>query len=416
MSDIKNQHAPATEPSEPEAKSRDGIDGTSGIIAYFARNPVAANLMMIFIIVVGIASYFSIQKQMFPAVERNYINASIAYRGASPQEIEESITIKIEEAVKDIAEIKESVGQSWRGGGRVTMEIDADAELPDVLDKVKSRIDGVATFPSSMEPIMVAQQEWNQDVVEMALVGDLALEELKPFAQQIEKELLALGNVQLAEENSPQDEIGIEIKPEMLRKYSLTINDVTQAIRRYSANFSAGQIQTDTGTIAVRVENQFYNGEEFEDIPVKVGAGGARVLLKDVAIIKDGFTEGERYFRFNGENAVSINVKATKTQDIVPIADSVRRYVEAKNQELPEGLSVEIIVDFTYYLNGRLDMMLSNLAQGAVLVFLMLALFLRFKLAFWVMVGLPVCFLGALMMMPVVGITINILSLLWCWA
>lgn len=400
----------STEPQsnlpEPNYSQRGG-----GIIGYFARNAVASNLMMFMIILLGVFSYFTIQKQMFPNIEINYINAFISYPGASPQEIEESITIKIEEAIKDLPEIKDSVGRSWRGGGRITMEIKLDENLPDVLDKVKARIDGIATFPGAMEPITVSQVERQPEVMELALIGDLSLTELKPIARQIEAELLALSNVQLAAANTPNDEIAVEIKPEMLRKYDLTISDVTQAIRRYSANYSAGQIRTDSGTIAVRVENQFYKGEEFSNIPVKVGTGGSRVLLKDVATIYDGFEEGERYFKFNGVNAISVTVRATRSQNIIPVSNSVKAYIEVKNKTLPQGVEIKTVVDFTYYLNGRLDMMLNNLMQGAVLVFLMLALFLRFKLAFWVMIGLPVCFLGAMALMPIVGVTINIMSL-----
>nr|WP_136251990.1 efflux RND transporter permease subunit [Ningiella ruwaisensis] len=383
----------------------------SGLISFFAQNSVAANLLMGFIIIMGLISYFTIQKQMFPNIEINYINAYVSYPGASPKEIEENIIIKIEESLTDVTEIKKSIGRSWRGGGRVTMEIHTSEHLPDVLDKVKARIDGIATFPASMEPITVQQIEWQQEVMELAVVGDLPLADLKPIAEQLEEELLQLSNVQLASAGSPQDEIGIEVRPEMLRKYNLTISDISTAIRRYSANFSAGQIRSDSGMIAVRVENQFYNGEEFRNIPVKVGEGGAKVLLKDVADINDGFTEGERYFKYNGENAIYMDVSATKSQNILPVADSVRSFVEARNKTLPQGVELKILVDMTYYLNGRLDMMLNNLAQGAVLVFIMLAIFLRVKLAAWVMIGLPVCFLGAMMVMPFVGITINILSL-----
>jgi multidrug efflux pump subunit AcrB len=383
----------------------------SGLIAYFAQNPVAANLLMAFIIIMGIISYSTIQKQMFPNIEINYITANVSYPGASPKEIEENIIIKIEEAVADVTEIKKSVGRSWRGAGRVTMEIHTSEHLPDVLDKIKAKIDSIATFPASMEPITVSQIEWQQDVVELSVVGDLPLTELKPLALQIEEELLQLNNVQIVEAGTPDAEISIEVQPSMLRKYNLTITDITQAIRRYSANFSAGQIRSDSGMIAVRVENQFYNGDEFRDIPVKIGDGGSQVLLKDVAVIKDEFTEGERYFKYNGKNAIHLGVKATKNQNIIPVAESVRAYVEQRNETLPDGVSLELLVDMTYYLNGRLDMMLTNMTQGAILVFLMLAVFLRIKLAFWVMIGLPVCFLGAIMMMPFLGITINILSL-----
>ncbi len=383
----------------------------TGIIAYFANNSVAANLLMGFIIIMGIISYLTIPRQMFPTIERNYINISVQYPGASPQEIEENIVLKIEEQLNDITEIKKSIGRSWRGGGRVTLEINFNEEINDVLDKVKARIDSIGTFPAAMEPVTISQQEFRQEVMQLTIVGDLSLDALKPIAEQIEDEILQLQNVQLANARSPNDEIAIEIKPEVLRKYNLSIDDVTQAIRRFSANFSAGQIRTESGMIAVRVENQFYNGEEFKDIPVKIGPSGSKVLLKDVATIKDGFTEGERYFKYNGKNAISLEVSATKAQSIIPVAESVKAYIKVRNLTLPESVEINVLVDMTYYLNGRLDMMLKNLVQGAILVFLMLALFLRFKLAFWVMLGLPICFLGAMMLMPIFGITINILSL-----
>ncbi|KAA1162744.1 efflux RND transporter permease subunit [Pseudoalteromonas fuliginea] len=383
----------------------------TGIIAYFANNSVAANLMMIFIVVMGIISFLNIQRQMFPNVEINYINIEANYPGASPQEIEESILIKIEESLKDVTEIKKGVYRAFRNGGTASLEINTDAKLTDVLDKVKLRVDGIATFPAGMEPVTISQVEFRQDVIGMTLVADLPLTELKPIANQIEDELLQLSNVSLVVNDVPLDEIAIEIEPDTLRQYNLTLSDVMNAVRRYSANFSAGQLKTDAGVISVRVENQFYSGEEFRQIPVKIGANGAKVLLQDIAVIKDQFTEGERYFKFNGENAVYISVKATEEQSIIPVADSVKAFIELKNKELPLGVRLEPLMDFTYYLNARLDMMVTNLIQGAILVAIMLSIFLRFKLALWVMIGLPVCFLGAMMMMPLFGVTINILSL-----
>lgn len=163
--------------------------------------------------------------------------------------------------------------------------------------------------------------------------------------------------------------------------------------------------------ISVRIENQYYKGEEFRAIPVKIGANGGKVLLQDIATIKDGFTEDDRYFRYSGQNAMYLSVKATKDQNMVTVAESVKAYIEQKNQTLPSDLKIKTLVDMTYYLNARLDMMLKNLLQGAVLVTLMLSLFLRVKLAMWVMIGLPVCFLGAVMMMPAIGVSINIISL-----
>ena len=383
----------------------------SGLIAYFANNSVAANLMMVFIIIMGIISYFTIQRQMFPNVEINYIEVQANYPGASPQEIEESILIKIEESLKDVTEIKRGVYRSFRNSGRASLEINTDAELTDVLDKVKLRVDSIATFPAGMEPVTISQVEFRQDVIGMTLVGDIPLTELKPVANKIEDELLQLSNVSLVQNDVPLDEIAIEIDPDSLRQYNLTLSEVASAVRRYSANISAGQLRTDAGIISVRVENQYYSGDEFRQIPVKIGANGAKVLLNDIAVIKDQFTEGERYFKFNGENAVYLSVKATKEQNMIPVADSVKAFIEQKNKELPAGLRLVPLMDMTYYLNARLDMMKSNLFQGAILVAIMLSIFLRFKLALWVMIGLPVCFLGAMMMMPLFGISINIVSL-----
>ncbi|PKH85424.1 efflux RND transporter permease subunit [Colwellia sp. Bg11-28] len=382
-----------------------------GIIAYFINNPILSNLMMVFIIVIGLLSYFNIQKQMFPNIEINKVHIEVSYPGASPQEIEESILIKIEESIKGITEIKRGVSKSYRGSGSIVLEIDPQKELSEILDKIKYKVDSISVFPADMEPITIYQAEFQQDVIQMSLVGDQPLNELKPLAKKIEDELLQLKNVSLVDLNIPEDEISIEIKPNTLRKYGLSFDDVKKAINKYSANTSAGQLRTDVGIISVRVQNQFYEGKEFRHIPVKIGDNGSKVLLQDIAVINDGFVEGERYFKHSGHNAVYISIKATADQDMTLVAQSVHDFIALRNKNLPKGIELKTIVDMTYYLNARLDMMLMNLVQGAILVALILSLFLRFKLAMWVMVGLPVCFFGAIMVMPFLGVSLNIVSL-----
>jgi len=386
-------------------------DTNHGIIAWFARNSVAANLLMIFIVVMGLAAYSGLQRQMFPMAEFNYIRISASYPGASPQEIEEGIIVKIEEALKDVPEVERVVSRAFRGSGSLRLTIDDNASLANVLDKVNLRVDGIASFPAGMEPVTIVQEEFTQQVIELPLVGDLPLTELKDIAKEVEDELLQLDNISIVQAGYPPDEIAIEVKPDVLRKYNLSISDITTAIRAYSSNISAGQLRTQSGIIAVRVENQYYQGDEFAKIPVKIGTGGSQVLLGDVAEIKDAFTEGDMYFKYSGKNAIYMTVRATKTQSIIPVAQSIKDYVELKNEQLPDGVSLEVMVDFTYYLDARLDMMLKNLLQGAILVAIMLSLFLRFRLAFWVMVGLPICFLGAVMLMPLFGVSINLMSL-----
>ena len=386
-------------------------DSKSGLIGYFAHNPVAANLLMIFILIMGLVSYFTIQKQMFPNVEINYIHIQVVYPGASPKEIEESVMIKIEESLKDVTEIKRMVARSFRNSGRVSLEIEPDEDLTDVLDKVKLRVDGISTLPAGLEPLIVYQQEFQQQVVEMSLTADVPVFEMKPLARQLEQELLQLKNVSLVNVYAPDEEIGIEIDPEVLREYGISINDVMLAINQYSTNASAGQLRTESGLVSIRIENQYYDGEEFRKIPVKIGENGAKVLLGDIAVIKDGFEEGMNYFKFNGHNAIYFQVNATKDQSSTVVSNSVKRWMEQRNETLPPGVKIEKLVDMTYYLNARLDMMLKNMAMGAILVAIMLTVFLRFRLAMWVMVGLPVCFLGAIMVMPFFDVTINVVSL-----
>jgi Cation/multidrug efflux pump len=169
------------------------------------------------------------------------------------------------------------------------------------LDRVKQEVDALSNLPASMEPLNVAQVEFRQTVIRMAVVGNKPLTELKRAAQDIEDELLQLKDVTLVELSAPTYEIAIEVAPRILRKYNLTLNQVSDAIARYSANFSAGEVRTDSGMIAIRVENQRYRGDEFRQIPIKIGPNGSRLLLQDIATIKDGFTEGERYFNTQGK-------------------------------------------------------------------------------------------------------------------
>ncbi|HBR97446.1 MAG TPA: acriflavin resistance protein [Gammaproteobacteria bacterium] len=407
----KDDHNQDALPREVPNNAVVGQDSRAGVIAYFAYNPVAANLLMWFIIILGVVSYLTIQRQMFPNIELNMIHIHAAYPGASPQEIEESILIKVEESLKDVTEIDRIVSHANRNSGTVLLEVDVDADLTETLDRVKLRLDGIATFPADMEPLTVYQVEFQQDVIEMVLTGDVPLNDLKPVAKMLEDELLALSEVALVEGYYPDDEISVEISPEMLREYGLTLGEVSTAIAAYSTNMSAGQLQSDAGVISVRVQNQYYNGEQFRRIPVKITRDGGRVLLGDIATIVDSFVEGEHHYKYNEKNTIYLSVKATKDQNMVTVAEQVKAWLTERQKTLPSGLALQILVDTTYYLNGRLYMMKKNLLMGAVLVGLMLTLFLRLKVALWVMVGLPVCFLGAVTFMQVFGITLNIISL-----
>ncbi len=389
-------------------------DTNKGLIAWFARNSVAANLLMIFIIIGGLLTATTIRKQMFPQPEINWLQFSVAYPGAAPQEVEEGITIKIEEALETIQGLERVISYSNRNSSSGYIRIDEAYDPQVVLEEVKSQVDSITSFPEGMERPKIERIKFTQEVLYMSLFGDLSPRELKEIGQLIYDEIQQLPLINVSDFYSGLNyEISIEVSKDKLREYGLSFNDVANAVRNSSRNMSAGQIRAENGYVNLRVEKQAYKGYEFESLPLITLKDGTKVLLGDVATVRDGFEEGIQYSKFNGKNAVTLFIGAANNQDITDVADVVKKYVAQKKESLPKGVELEIWVDLTYYLQGRLDMMIDNMKSGAILVFLMLALFLRVRLAFWVMMGLPVCFLGTLLFMPVefINVTLNITSL-----
>ena len=385
-----------------------------GLIAWFARNPVAANLLMIFILIGGILTAFTIRKQMFPQFESNWISVSAVYPGAAPQEVEEGITIKVEENLEGIEGIKRLITYSNRGSSQAWIEIEEQFDPQEVLDEIKVQVDSINTFPAGMERPIVRRDKYEQEVMILALYGDMSNYQLKELGNDIKDELQALPNINLVNFNGGLNyEIGIEVSPDKLRAYGLTFRDIASAVQSFSANMSAGQIRSENGYISMRVEKQAYRGSEFSKLPLITLADGAQVYLGDVATINDGFEEGLQYSKYNGKNSLSFEVNASKDQDITDVAKVLKTYMAEKQSQLPAGVKLSPIVDLTYYLEGRLDMMVDNMIWGGLLVMLVLALFLPLRLAFWVMMGLPVSFLGAFLFMPIgfLDVTINLASL-----
>ncbi len=385
-----------------------------GLIAWFARNSVAANLLMIIIIIGGLLSAGSIRKQFFPQVEINWIEFHAGYPGAAPQEVEEGITIKIEEALERVQGLDRVITHSNRNSSSGYIRIEESYDPQIVLDEVKSQVDSISSFPDDMEQPRIERIKMRQEVMYISLYGDLSLTQLKDLGRNIHDEIQQLPLINITEFYSGLPyEIGIEVSKDKLREYDLKFTDVAMAVRNFSRNMSAGQIRAENGYINLRVENQAYRGHEFETIPVIFRPDGTKVLMGEVATIHDGFQEGIQYSKFNGKNSVTFFIGAAENQSITKVADVMRKYVEQKQHDLPKGVNIDSWVDMTYYLQGRLDLMLGSMKTGAILVFIMLALFLRVRLAFWVMMGLPVCFLGTLLLMPssFIDVTINVISL-----
>ncbi|NDY96051.1 efflux RND transporter permease subunit [Wenzhouxiangella limi] len=382
------------------------------IIAWFAHNPVAANLLMICLIAGGTYSAITISKEITPRVETNLVTVTVPYRGGTPKDVEQGVLIKIEEAIQDLDGVREIIATAREGAGTVTVEVEAGYDVLEVLDTIKSRVDAIPTFPAETERPRYRRATWSQNVIWVSVFGSVPERTLKEAARQMRDDITALPSVTRAELTGARPyEIGIEVREETLRSYNLTLGEVAQAIRRSSLDLPGGRIETSGGDVLVRTVGQAYVAADFEDIVVRTNADGSRVQVRDIAEIRDGFVERDFYARHNGQPAIAIRVMSVGDQDALAVAREVRNYIDQAQADLPAGINIDHWADISYLLRGRIEMMGKNLAAGALLVFLILTLFLRLKLAFWVMVGLLVAFMGAMWLLPVVGVTINMISL-----
>ena len=389
-----------------------GQTDEKGILAWFAANHVAANLLMFVIIVAGIISAFNIRKETQPEFELNMISVQVPYLGAGPEEVEEGVVIKIEEAVQDIEGIKKIRSTAREGFGQVTLEVSLDADLNEVMSEVKTRVDAISTFPGLTEKPVVTKIEARQPVVMIAIHGDLDPFARKTISQEIRTQLMQMPSVnQVNNFGDRPYEISVEVSEHNLRQYGFTMSEISQAIRNSSLDMPGGTIRTESGDVLLRTTGQAYTGPEFSQLVLRTFPDGTRLLLEDVATIRDGFAESTGYGRFDGRPSTTLQVVAGGQQNEIQTARDVKAYLAKRSESLPDGVKMETWIDLPQYLDGRLKMMNSNMVSGAILVFLVLSLFLRVKVAFWVIIGLPVTFLGALWLMPLWPVTINTLSL-----
>ncbi len=387
--------------------------GRGGIIGWFAGNHVAANLLMLFIVAMGLYGAFTVTVETFPKFEFETIDVRVPYRGAAPAETEEGVVVKIEEAIQDIDGIKQVFGFAQEGVGRVTIEVRDGFDPGTVLDEVKLAVDSISTFPVETERPVISKARFRRQAISVQVSGDMDERDLKNLTERIRDEIVALDEVSYAEvRGSRPFEISVEIPEITLRQYGLTLDRVAGAIRAWSVDLPGGSIRSDGGDIRLRTKGQAYTGEEFEQIVLLSREDGTRVRLGDIATIDDGFAETESYAFFNGKRSFGIEVMSTEDENELDVTAAVRAYVEETAAAMPPGVTLETWGDLSVHLESRMDMMFKNMFIGAILVFAILGLFLRLKFAFWVIVGLPVAFLGALMMLPLppIDISINVIS------
>ncbi|MGD9310819.1 MAG: efflux RND transporter permease subunit, partial [Desulfosarcina sp.] len=376
------------------------------------NNRVAVNLIMIFIIVAGLLTVMNMRREMFPQFALDMVNVSVPYPGASPAEIEEGICIKIEEKIKGIENITRTISAAREGLGSVTVELEKGADVQKIMEDIKNEVDLIDTFPEEAEDPIITEIINRNPAITVAVYGDVSEKLLRQTADRIRDELVDTGPVSLASVVGVRDyEIAVEVSEKNLRRYGLSFDQIVQALRTGSLDLPGGAVKTEHGEILVRAKGQLYTGREFEDLPLITDADGAVVRLGHVATVIDGFEDTDIKARFNGRPAALVRVNRTNQEDVIAISDAVRRYVADNRDRVPAGVELATWFDLSTMVRDRIDLLLRNGFQGIVLVFIVLALFLNLRLAFWVSVGIPISFMGAFMVLDYSGETINMISL-----
>lgn len=385
----------------------------NGIIAWFARNSVAANLLMFSIIGLGLNAAFNrVPLEIFPDIQRNTVNIAVAYRGASPEETEKSVAIRIEEAIADLQGIDKIYSDALEGRVRLRVELLNGFEPARLLEDIKGRIDTISTFPDDVEQPEVNLLQRRKSVISVVISGRLSEKELRKLSEEVRDDLTALpGITQVELSGLRRYEIAIEIPQKTLLRYGLTLEAVATAIRQSSQDLPAGSIKTRRGEVLLRSLGQAYSAEDFKKIVVVTDENGARVTLEDIATINDGFEEQPLYALFDGLPSAELNVFRTGDQNAITLAARVKDYLQTKQDKLPEGIHLNYWHDRSQYIKLRLNTLITSAWQGGILIFILLALFLRLSVAIWVCVGIPISFFGAIALMPEMGATFNLVSL-----
>lgn len=382
-----------------------------GLIAWFAHNPVAANILMMLFLVGGVISLSSMRSETFPSIDPLMITVAVPYPGATPYEVADGITKRVEEALVGIDGVKRISSTASEGAGTIQVELEDFADGDNVYNEVETAVNSLSDFPpEDAETPVITKVKVTPDVMTLALHGDVSEHTLKFWAETIEDELQLLPGVALTNLSGIRDyQISIEVSENALRTYGLTLQDVRNTVAAFSTDIPAGMIEAQQGDILLRIQEKRYTGEEFGKIVLKTLPDGSKLRLKDVGTVIDGFEDVNLISRFNGERAAFINISRNESEDTLTIANTVKDYLGTVT--LPKGLNLSLQKDETVNLEDRISLMLRNAVLGFMLVFLLLMFFLDLKLAFWTSAAIPVSFLGGIMIIYFLGYSINMISL-----
>ena len=385
------------------------------MIRWFARNDIAANFLLIAVLVLGIrAALVELPLEVRPTYQFNEVEVRMNYRGGTPDDVERTIVLPIEQALEGLSGVKEIRSDASSGRAEIEVEPDRDTDIKELLEEVQRRVESVSTFPNETERprIRIPSTESFWEVITVVVYGDLSESDLLKVCYQTRDDLLTLPGISQVDFSGNRDrEISIETDPDTLRGYGLSIDDINNAIQRSSIDLPAGSIRTPGGgSLLLRTKSQAYTGNDFRDIIIRA-ADGSQLKLGDVAKVTDGFTENKSIMRYAGKRALRIEILRSGNESAIDIADTVRAYVDEANETYPDGVHFAIWDDESISLRGRLTTLGTSLLQGALLVLIVLGLFLRPMLAFWVIIGIPVAFAGGLLVMPYFDMTLNLMSL-----
>jgi multidrug efflux pump subunit AcrB len=382
------------------------------MISWFARNSVAANLLMVTIIIGGIIALRNgVRLEIFPFSDPDTVTVSVPLRGATPEDIELGVAVRIEESVQDLEGIDRIRSVSQEGSTRVWMEIDAGYDPRELLDDIKNRVDSINAFPADMEKPVISLQQRMFPVISVVVAGDYSEDEIRMYAERVRDDLRRVdGITQVSLGSVRAYEIAIEATPDRLREFDVTLEDISRAIRLSSVDISAGNVRTEGGDVLIRSKGQAYRRSDFEEIVVKTNSDGGIVRIGDIAQVIDGFQEESLRTRFNGKYAAFVNISRVGSQSAIEISDKVRAYIDEKQPSLPVGLELDFWDDDSVRLKDRLGIMTSSAVQGSVLVILLLSLFLRPAVALWVFLGIPISFLGSFIVLSIFDISLNMMS------
>ncbi len=400
-------------PNEPHAEQSGHTISAEwgGIIGWFAHNHVAANILMMLFVVGGLISVASMRTETFPTVDPRLIAVSVSYPGATPYEVAESITSRVEEALTGIDGVKRITGTATEGYGVVQVELKEFADADDVYNDVETAVNGLSDFPpGEAERPTIKKTKVTQTVLRAALYGDVSEETLAYWTEALDDEIRQLPEVSLTSTSGLRDyQISVEVSENTLRHYDLTLSEISQAIQAFSLDIPAGTIEASQGDIQLRIQQKRYDAEAFSSIAVRTLEDGSVLRLGDIAMIDDGFDDVNLISTYEGQRASFITVQRSENEDTLTVAGAAKAYLD--QVALPEGLHIALQTDRTFILKERISLMLRNAILGFMLVFIILLLFLDLKLAFWTSVAIPVSFLGGLMLIYMMGYSINMISL-----